>query len=645
MQKFGDLQGRCFGTAVNLVVLLILLCAAGLFAAGVQDLSRSELAALLEKKAASYRPPPEATKVLPFDPAGWKTNSDYAPIGDPRAKKGGRLTSTWQAFPPNLRTDGPNSNLLQTRLLHSLIYESLLGLHPDTLQFIPQLATHWWISKDKRTFRFRLNPKARFSDGSEVTADDVFWSFWHLTQEDRRDPYNVYLFGGSFDPPRIIDKYTVEVHTKKLNWRLFLYFAAGMYIFPAQYIKVSGDEYLAGYQWRFIPGSGPYTMLSGDLKKPTSLTLTRRGDWWARSEKWARGLYNFDKLRFVVIMDRDLEFEKFKHGELDYFFVRKAQRWAEECDFEAVRKGWVKKRWITTEAPQGFSGFCFNMRKPPFNDRRVRLAWAYLFNRKKLMEKLFFNQYQYIDSYYPGRIWANPTNPKIRYNPRKAARLLEEAGYKRRNKQGILIGPDGKPFEVTLEYGFEDLKRIFTIIREDYEKAGIRINLKLIDPRTLLKKKMQREFTVVYQNWGGLLFPNPESSWLSDLADKPNTNNLPGFKNRRVDRLCRLYNVCFDQKRRVRIIREIDKLIFNEHPYALGWYSNRVRLLYWGRFGHPATYFSRIGDESDILSMWWYDPEKARRLESAMRSGRSLPQGTVEVDPWKAGEQRTGERP
>ena len=600
----------------------------------IKDMTAEELARHLERKAAAYKPPPEALRVLPFNPEEWETNENYDFIGDPRALKGGEITSTWSSFPPNLRTDGPNSNLIQTRTLHSLMYESLVGLHPDTLEFIPQLATHWWISNDKRTFRFRLNPKARFSDGSEVTADDVYWSFWHLTQEDRRDPYNVILFRGSFEMPKIIDKYTIEVHTKKLNWRLFLYFGASMMIFPARYIAITGDEYLRGYQWRFIPGSGPYMMKPGDLKKPSSLVLTRRPDWWARDEKWGRGLYNFDRIRFTVITNRDLEFEKFKHRELDYYMVGKAQRWVEECDFKEVRMGWVKKRRIKTEAPQGFSGFCFNMRKPPFNDRRVRLAWAYLFNREKLMDKLFFNQYEFIDSYYPGRIWANPTNRKIRYNPRKAALLLAQAGYKKRNKEGILIGPDGKPFEVTLEIGHQDLERIFTVIKEDYEKAGIRINLKLIDPRTLYKKVSEREFTVTYQWWGAIVFPNPESSWMSELADKPQNNNLPGFKNRRVDRLCEKYNVCFDQKERVKIIRKIDKIIFDEHPYALGWYSNRVRILYWDKFGHPDTYFTRIGDWRDIISVWWYDPAKAARLEKAMASGTPLEQGEVEVAPW-----------
>jgi len=321
--------------------------------------------------------------------------------------------------------------------------------------------------------------------------------------------------------------------------------------------------------------------------------------------------------------------------------VRKAQRWVEECNFEAAQKGWVKKRRIKTEAPQGFSGFCFNMRKPPFNDKNVRMAWAYLFNREKLMEKLFFNQYDFIDSYYPGRMWENPKNRKIRYNPRRAAGLLARAGYKKRNEQGILIGPDGKPFEVTMELGYPELKRIFTVVQEDFLKAGIRLNLKQIDPRTLYKKVRDRQFAVHYQSWGAIIFPNPESSWMSELADTTQNNNVAGFKSRRVDRLCLEYDGCFDQDKRVELIREIDGLIFREHPYALGWYSNRVRILFWRKFGHPTRYFTRTGDERNILSEWWYDPALDKELQEARKSGKVFEQGPVEVQPWdELGEQR-----
>jgi microcin C transport system substrate-binding protein len=387
-----------------------------------------------------------------------------------------------------------------------------------------------------------------------------------------------------------------------------------------------------------MPGSGPYILQEGDLKKGESLTLTRRDDWWAENEPWARNTFNFKKINFAVVRDQELEYEKFKAGELDFYRATRAQRWVQDLPREKViQKGWVKRRKIYNQSPQGISGFVMNMRKPPFDDRRVRLAFAHLFNRERLMEKLFFNQYTFIDSYYPGRDWGSgDTNPKIRFDPDRAEELLWEAGYKTRNDAGYLVDASGKQFEITLEYGSQSWERIWLIVKEDYEEAGIKFNLKLIDPSTLIKKIGERQFNVVFWSFTGLLFPNPETSWRSDLADKPHNNNLPGFKDAKVDSLLEVYDVTLDRPTQKKIIREIDSIIFQEHPYALAWTSDYVRVLFWDRFGHPETYVSRTGDqpEEEIIHTWWFDPEREAVLNAAMTADQAIPQGEVIVKPW-----------
>lgn len=604
--------------------------------------------------AKAYRP--TFPELKPFNPAEWETEKDYPSIGDEKAKKGGLLRLYWEQFVPTLRTEGPNTKLVQLSNMHDVIYERLLQLHPNTMEFIPRLAEYWQISKDKQTFRFRLNPKARWADGSEVTADDVLASWEHCIMEDRKDPYMRILFDGSFERPVVEDKYTFSVRTKQLNWRLFLYFAASMKIFPAKYLRIpesryeefygvkydgkaplliSGKQYLEWYQWLMMMGSGPYEHSEKDLQKERSIMLVRRPDYWAKDERWAIGRWNFDKLKWIVITDESLQFEKFKKGDLDYYLVVKALSWAQECDFDKVEKGWILKRKIYTEEPQGFSGFVFNMRVAPFNDKRVRLAFAYLFNREKLIDKLFFNQYDFIDSYFPGSVWENPNNAKIRYNPDEAAELLYEAGWQERNADGWLVDKDGNPFEVTLEFGQKGMERVFIVAQEDFHKAGIKLELKLIDYRTLLKKVEERNFSIHYQSWNALLFPNPESSWMSEMADQKFNNNIPGFKNARVDELCKEYNVTFERKRHIEILREIDGLIFEEHPYALGWYANFTRLLYWNKFGHPQGHFSRIGDYTeDIVALWWFEDEKEKALDEAIQKDAKLPQGELIDDYW-----------
>ncbi len=617
----------------------LLVCAATLCSACGGDKKKDITATAVKDYKVTFPDP------VPFNPDEWTTNTDYPLIGDPRAKRDMQdrpFVEVWQSFLPTLRLDGPNSNRVESRTIQLMMYESLIDIHPETEEYIPLLASHWKVEENAddgtQTFWFRINENARFSDGSEVTADDVQATWWHLSQEDRKDPMRRLVFHEGYEEPEIIDKYIVKVKSKKKSWRQFLYFG-GMLIRPAKYLRIPGKQFLKEYNWKYMPGTGPYYLASGkDLKKGTSITITRRRDWWAEDERWAKHMYNFGKIKFLTITDRELQYEKFKNGELDWFRATRAQRWVEEIPKEKiVKNGWVQRRKIFSEAPEGFSGFAFNMRKPPFNDKRVRLAFAHLFNRKRLINRLFFNEYDYIDSYFPGRDWGDPdANEKIRFDPDRAEELLAEAGYKERDEEGYLLDSNGKRFEVTLPYGYQNWERIWLVVKEDYENAGIKFNLELIDASTLIKKVSQRQFDIHFQSWGALLFPNPETSWRSDLAEKDNNNNLPGFKSKKVDDLLKKYDITMDRKQQKEIMREIDRTIFPEVPYALGWYAGYKRILYWNRFGHPDSYFTRIGQvpPREMMKLWWYDKDRHDSLEAAKKAGDSLPIGETDVKPW-----------
>jgi microcin C transport system substrate-binding protein len=476
-----------------------------------------------------------------FDPKGWTTCESYPPIGDPRAKRDVKdaFVYVWQSFPPTLRTDGPNSNESELSIVHNLMFETLVQIHPETEEFIPLLATHWKIETDeksgKQTFTFHLNPKAKFADGSPVTADDVVASFWHRVQEDRDDPSNVLVFGDGYEMPTALDKLTVQVKTKKQGWRLFLYFS-GMTIFPAKEVKIPGKQYLDEYNWKFMTGSGPYKLASpDDLKKGDSLTVTRRNDWWAENEPWAKNTYNFAKAKFLTVSEEELTYQMFKKGDVDSYQVTIAKRWVQDYPNEdVVKKGWVKRRKIFNQAPRGFSGLAFNMREKPFDDKRVRRAFCHLFNRERLIEKLFLNQYDFLNSYEPGRDWGNEAeNPPTTFDPEQAAKLLAEAGFKNRDASGFLVGPDGKELEVTLTIPpMPSLERIFLVVKEDYEKGGVKFNLKQLDQSTIIKNVSERQFKIHYQSWGSLLFPNPERRGWARSPTSRRTTTSPASRTR-----------------------------------------------------------------------------------------------------------------
>ena len=123
-----------------------------------------------------------------------------------------------------------------------------------------------------------------------------------------------------------------------------------------------------------------------------------------------------------MVRDRNLEFEMLKRGDLDYFFVNRSQMWVEELNFDKIQNGLLQKRKVWNHSPNSIQGIAFNTRRPPYDDLRVRKALRLLFNRELMVEKLTFNEYQLMDSVYPGTIYKNPQNEKIRYNPSEIGR-------------------------------------------------------------------------------------------------------------------------------------------------------------------------------------------------------------------------------
>jgi microcin C transport system substrate-binding protein len=411
-----------------------------------------------------------------FTGEGWQTNTDYDLIGDPRAIKGGVFKQTHLEFPGTLRIFGPETTILNYEI-QTAVYESLLGLHPTTLQYIPGLATHWQISPDRMTYRYRLNPNARFSTGTPVTAPDVVASWKFVLDRGLQEP-QIRAMMEKFGEPVAESKYIVRVKAKELRFLNFYNFSGFLPIFPAESLKgLDGARYLKEYNFKLLPGSGLYILREEDVVKGKSVSLRRRNDYWAAKERRTIGLGNFDEIRMVVVLDQKLAFEQFKKGDLDYYYVNISREWIEELNFDRVQRGVIQKRKIYTDAPSGVQGIGFNLRRAPFDDVRVRKAMTLLLNRQLLIEKLFFNEYVPMNSYFPGGVYANPNNPKNEYDPGAAVKLLAEAGWNSRDSQGRLV-KDGRPFVVEYLNADKGSERWLTIYQEDLRTAGITLNLR-----------------------------------------------------------------------------------------------------------------------------------------------------------------------
>jgi microcin C transport system substrate-binding protein len=568
-----------------------------------------------------------------FTGNGWETNTDFDLIGDPHAIKGGVFRDYVQDFPGTLRLEGPESNSQFNYGVVALAYESLLGVHPTTLDYIPNLATHWQISPDKMTYRFRINPNARFSDGVPVTSDDVVATYDFIMDKTLQAPMDQLVFA-KLNRPVAESKYIVRVQAKELNWRNFLYFS-GMLIFPSHVLKtLNGDKYLKEYNYKLLPGSGPYTIREEDVAKGQSITVRRRKDYWGEKARGNVGQGNFDELQFVVIRDDNLAFEKFKKGELDTFVVARPRQWVEDLNFDNVQRGLIQKRKVFNAEPQVIREFAFNARNAPFDDIRVRKALTLLLDRKEIIEKIMFNEYEPENSFYTGTPYENPDNPKNLYDPEAALKLLADAGWNSRDSQGRLV-KNGVPLQVELLYRNKINEPELTVYQEDLRKVGIGLNLRLLTFETEIQIVDQRKFQMAHLAWGGLLFPNPETEWQSSLADVDNSNNVTGFKSARVDQLLAEYDKAFEVKDRIRIIREIDGIVANSYNYMLHWTAPFTRIAFWNKFGTPPGYLARTGDSYTAHSLWWVDPNKDAKLQNALRnSSVKLDVGTTDDHYW-----------
>lgn len=570
------------------------------------------------------------------------SNKELRYFGDPKAKVGGTIVLGFSNFPKCFRPEGSGSNSLENTQINSAVYETLLSRHPLSGEFIPSIASHWKISDDRSTYTFRIDPNARFSDGKPVTALDVLSSWKLLTDESLLEPSTNLMF--SKYEVVVKSPYLVEVHVNEDNFRLFHYFSLALVIQADHEIgTLSGREYIDKFEKKIPVGSGEYVLLEKDIVEGEEFVLTRREDYWAKDYPQFKYVGNFDKIVNRIVSGKPSdEYLKFKNSEYDVFKFTQLTTpdWVQAEKEEVFSKGWIERYRIRTNGAMGTSGYAFNMRKEPFNDIRVRKAFAYMYPRKKIIESLLHNEYEPYDSHYPNTVYSDPTIIAKEFNPLLAVELLKEAGWKQKNKRGILT-KGGKEFIVTLDVQ-ESIRKFIEPYAEELKKVGIEVKLKFEDWYKTIRKVDERDFTIFHFSFSGMMLPNPETSLFSALADRNNNNNIHGVSNARIDFLIKQYNKEFDKTKQVEIIREIDRISDSLCFDVMGWNPRGIRIATWSKFGMPEfvlpQYSSLANVYGDISMTWWYDEKKAKELSEAKRKNSAVPskKEVAEVKFWKS---------
>ena len=275
-----------------------------------------------------------------------------------------------------------------------LLYDSLLagsadepdaayGLVAESLEYPPDRS---WVI-------FNMRPEATFSDGHPITAEDVVFT-WQVLLEKGTPSYQIIL--KDIESVEALDEHRVKFTFKAGSPKRDLpSLAGGLSILPKHYYETVDF----GASTLTPPvGSGRFVVAAADPGK--SIRYCKNPDYWGEDLPVNVGSYNFDCIVYEYFTDNNAAFEALKIG--NYLFHQEffAILWATAYDFPALEKGWVKREELDDETPSGAQGFWFNLRRPTFQDPRVREAIGLMFNFEWTNETLFYGLYQRTDSFF-----------------------------------------------------------------------------------------------------------------------------------------------------------------------------------------------------------------------------------------------------
>ncbi len=562
---------------------------------------------------------------------------DYA---NPNAPKGGEVKlSAFGGF------DNLNPFILrgQTAAGSGLVFQTLTtGSGDEVTTEYGLLAETIQIAPDRSAVSFTLRPQARFSDGTPVTADDVLWSFQTL-REKGHPLYRTYY--ADVAKAEKTGERTVTFTFRNTDNAELPIIMGQLPVLPKHAFE---NRDFAATTLEPMVGSGPYVV--AEVQAGRSITYQRVADWWAKDLPVNRGRYNFDRLRYDYYRDLDVAFEAFKAGAYDFRLEHSSKNWTTGYNTPAVKDGEIVREEIKHQDPQGMQAFAFNIRRPIFQDRRVREALNYLFDYEWTRANLSFGLFQRTKSFFanselaatglpspaelallepyrgkiPDEVFTKPFEPpktdgsgNIRPNLRTALGIFKEAGWDLKNNKLTNL-ETGAPFRFEILIAQADLERVIQPFLRNLERAGIEASIRVVDTAQYQNRMDNFDFDMTTERLAQSLSPGNEQRdyWESSRADQPGSRNAIGIKNPVVDALVEKVIAAPDREAQIAATRALDRVLLWNWYVIPHWHDSVHRVAYWNRFSHPpiaAKYGLGFSDT------WWVDPAKNARLTSSAR--------------------------
>src|SRR5690348_7444931 len=451
----------------------------------------------------------------------------HLPYFNPDAPKGGRLVwgilGTFDSLNPMIVRGEAVPQVRPYNFERGYVIESLMARGENEPFTLYGLLAKTVETNDERTFvTFHLDPRARFSDGKAVTAEDVLFS-WQLLRDHGRPNHRQYY--SKVVKAEALDALSVRFDLTGADDRELPLILGLMPVLPKHVVDVSTFE-----ETSLTPmiGSGPYRITA--VKPGASITFTRNPDYWGRDLPINRGLFNFDEIRFDYFREANGYFEAFKRGLYDYRVEFEPLRWHDGYNFPAAKDGEIVRETIKTGLPRPSEFFVFNTRRPVFSDVRVRRALTLLFDFEWINRNYFFDLYKRDGGFFAGselsaygrpadareqellKPFADHIAPDIldgsyrlpvtdgsgrdRATLRAALSLLKDAGYE---LEGTVLRQRSSraPLAFEIMVVTSDQERIALNFSENLRRAGIQATVRTVDAVQFDQRRLGYEFDMI----------------------------------------------------------------------------------------------------------------------------------------------------
>ncbi len=567
-------------------------------------------------------------------------DAPFMPYANPNAPTGGTLSldarGTFNAANKWMTT---GVAMIGTDYLYDTLMTGSLN---EAFTMYPQLATGVTYDPDDASWIiYHLNPAARFWDGTPVTSRDVKATYDALLT---KGPMYIRSYLGDIKEIQIVDKQRVKFIFASADNKEILLTVGQFPVFAKSSIDASFEE----ISLTPLMGSGPYKL--GRVEAGRSVSYVRDPNYWGRDLMVNRGRYNFDRIKFVYYQSDEIAFEGFKSGQYRFRPENKASNWAKGYNFPAVSAGMINKESIKTQNPVPMQGLIMNMRRPLFQDIRVRHALSLAYDFEWMNKTLFHDQYERLQSYFHGSElaatgtpsaaemtvltpllaklepiqrrgvlaeWQLPTSDGSGFNRQgllKARQLLLDAGFYYQDMQ--LFQPDGKPAQIEILMTGDSLSRVLLPYIRNIKRLGFDAKLRQVDGPQYYERMRSYDYDMSVDVFAQSLSPGAEQAafWGSAAADEAGNHNTIGIKNPAIDQVVEALGAAKSRDEIILYTHVLDRLLRAGHYVVPLYGKSETNVAYWNQYRHAELPTNAVG-----IDYWWVDKAAEAKVDKYLK--------------------------